>query len=319
MESPAARLLELLSLLQSRPRWTATELAEQLGTTTRNVRRDVTRLRDLGYPVEAELGRFGGYQLGAGGSLPPLLLTDDEAVAVAIGLRAAATGGIAGYDHAAVAALAKLEQVLPARLRERVLAMNTAAVLVRSGGGGPLVDPDVLLLIAQACRRPERLHFGYVDGSGNVSQRRTEPYRLVNTERRWYLVARDLDRDAWRTFRVDRMDELAATGHTFVRTAEPDAASMVLEGLALGGYEWTATVVLDAALDAAAEEVPPSVGTLEPSPDGRTVLRLGANTLDWIARYVAGLPFTVEIVDPPELRRALREVARRLNAAARRT
>ncbi len=228
--SSSSRLLELLSLLQTRPQWKASELAERLGITERTVRRDVTRLRQLGYPVVADAGRAGGYQLGRGGALPPLLLTDDESVAVAVGLRAAASGGVAGYDEAAVAALAKLEQVLPAPVRERVLALNAATILSRPGAG-PAIDPDALLTIAQACRRAERIRFGYRDGSGAVTERRVEPHGLVNVERRWYLVARDLDRQDWRTFRLDRMSGAALTGHRFVRTEGPDAGAMVAEAL----------------------------------------------------------------------------------------
>lgn len=316
MESPAVRLLDLLSLLQVRPRWTAPELAERLHTTERTVRRDVTRLRDLGYPVLAEAGRAGGYQLGAGGALPPLLLGDDEAVAVALGLRAAASGGVSGYEEAAVAALAKLEQVLPARLRERVLALNAATVLLRSGNGAA-IDPEVLLMLAQGCRRSERVTFAYRDGSGNESDRRVEPYGLVNVDRRWYLVARDLDRDDWRTFRVDRLSEPRLAGHRFVRASEPDIGTMVLDGLSQTPYRWHAEVVLDAELHEAAEEVPVSIGSLEPC-EGGVLLRMGANELDWIARFLAGLPFAATVRSPPELRSALRVVARRLQQAARR-
>jgi predicted DNA-binding transcriptional regulator YafY len=315
MESSSGRLLELLSLLQSRPHWSATELADRLSITTRTVRRDVTRLRDLGYPVVADVGRAGGYELGAGGRLPPLLLTDDESVAVAVGLRAAASGGVVGYEDAAVAAMAKLEQVLPARLRERVLALNAATVLVRSGAGHH-VDPEVLLTVAQGCRRPERIRFGYRDGAGNLSERRVEPYGLVNAERRWYVVARDLDRDDWRTFRLDRMSELSLTGHRFVRTSEPDAAAMVVEGLAMMPYQWQAEVVLQAELHEAQAEVPRTIGSVE-AIEGGTLLRFGANDLDWLARYIAGLPFEAEVRAPPELRLALRALGRRLQRAHR--
>jgi predicted DNA-binding transcriptional regulator YafY len=316
MESAAGRLLELLSLLQARPRWTADGLAERLSVTPRTVRRDVTRLRDLGYPVHSEAGPAGGYQLGAGGSLPPLLLADDEAVAVAIGLRAAASGGVAGFDDAAVAALAKLEQVLPARLRERVAALATSTVLV-ARHGGPLVDPEMLLTLAQGCRGLERVHFAYRDGEGRVSDRRVEPYRLVSFERRWYLVGRDLDRDDWRTFRVDRIGAAALTGHRFVRAAEPDAGRMVADGMAMVPYRWQAEVVIDAPRDAVAEVVPPTIGAVELD-GGATVLRLGANELDWIARYLAGLPFTFDVRGPDELRTELRRLGRRLVETNRR-
>jgi predicted DNA-binding transcriptional regulator YafY len=309
MES-SARLLELLSLLQSRPRWGAPELADRLGVTTRTVRRDITRLRDLGYPVAGGAGREGGYELGAGGTLPPLLLSDDESVAVAVGLRAAASGAVAGYEQAAVAAMAKLEQVLPARLRERVLSLNDAVVLVRPGLG-PSTDPEVLLTVAQASRRSERLRFSYQDGDGHVTERRVEPHGVVSTDRRWYLVARDLDRQDWRTFRVDRIAGPVLTGHRFVPVAGVDAAAMIVEAMASLPYRWQAEVRLAADRRAAEAEVPRTVGTIEEI-DGATVLRIGANDLEWLALYIAGLPFDAEVLHPPELRAALRRLARRL-------
>jgi predicted DNA-binding transcriptional regulator YafY len=310
VESSAARLLKLLSLLQSRPHWSATELADRLDVTTRTVRRDVTRLRDLGYPVEAEAGSNGGYQLGRGGALPPLLLTDDEAVAVAVGLRAAASGGVAGYDEAAVAALAKLEQVLPSRVRESVRALGTATMLFPTRGEA--VDTEVLLTAAQGCRRNERMRFEYRDNSGNITHRRVEPYDLVNAEQRWYLVAHDLDRTDWRTFRLDRMNAPELTGHRFVRTSQPDAGRMVVDGLSRVRYEWQAEVLLLTSLEEAAMHVPPTVGSLEASRDG-TILRLGANELGWIARYLAGLPFDCLIRSPDELRTEVLAIARRLH------
>jgi predicted DNA-binding transcriptional regulator YafY len=310
VESSSARLLGLLSLLQARPRWSAPELADRLGITTRTVRRDVVRLRDLGYPVHGGAGRDGGYELGAGGTLPPLLLTDDESVAVAVGLRAAASGAVAGYEQAAVAAMAKLEQVLPARLRERVLALNDAIVLVRPGSG-PSTDPEVLLTVAQGCRRSERLRFGYQDGDGHITERRAEPYGVVSTDRRWYLVALDLDRRDWRTFRVDRINSPALTGHRFVPTAGVDAAAMIVERLASLPYQWQAEVRLATDRRTAEAEIPRTVGIVD-EVDGDTILRIGANELDWLARYVASLPFDAEVLDPPELRAAVREVARRL-------
>src|SRR3954447_15172156 len=315
MESPAARLLGLLSLLQSRPHWNATELSYRLGVTARTVRRDVTRLRELGYPVVADAGALGGYQLGSGAALPPLLLTDDEAVAVAVGLRTAAAAGPAGYEQAAVAAMAKLEQVLPARLRDRVLALNAVSVLV-SQGPEPATDPDLLLTLAQGCRRPERMRLEYRDGAGNVTERRIEPYGLVHATRHWYLVAFDLDRDDWRTFRVDRIGTATLTGHRFARTAEPDTAAMVLDGIVNAPSTWQAAVLVHAPLASVRQEVASVVGTLEATADG-TVLRLGANDLGWMARYLAGLPFATTVLDPPELRAALRALGRRLQHAHR--
>ena len=255
-------------------------------------------------------GRFGGYQLGPGGALPPLLLSDDEAVAVAIGLRAAANGGVSGIEDAALAALAKLEQVLPVPLRERLQALHAATVPL-VGGSGPSVDPDALVLVAQGCRRLERLRFQYLDGSGQRSERSVEPFRLVPVRRRWYLVARDRDRDDWRTFRVDRIQEPVLTGHRFVRTEEPDAAAMVAEGLAVGAYSLQAAVVLLVPHHEAAAEIPRTVGSLEPHDDG-TLLRIGGSDLRWLATYLAALPFGFRVLDPPELRDELRALGRRL-------
>ena len=206
MLETSARLLRLLSLLQARRDWTSAELAARLGVTTRTIRNDVDRLRGLGYPVDARPGVAGGYRLGTGGALPPLLLDDEEAVAVAVGLRTAASGSVAGIEETSVRALAKLQQVLPSRLRRRVSAFQSHALPVPSRG--PQVDPDVLTVIASACRDHERLRFDYRAHSGAPSRRSVEPYRLVNDRRRWYLVAWDTDRDAWRTFRVDRIEPL---------------------------------------------------------------------------------------------------------------
>jgi predicted DNA-binding transcriptional regulator YafY len=318
MESPAERLLALLSLLQTRPHWNAFELGERLGVTQRTVRRDMARLRDLGYPVLAEPGPNGGYELGAGGSLPPLLLTDDEAVAVALGLRAAASGGVAGFEDIAIAALAKLEQVLPVRLREEVTAITTSTDLVRPYGG-PLVGPEALLLLAQACRGLERVTFRYRDGEGNESDRRVEPFRLVTASRRWYLVGLDLDRGDWRTFRVDRMSQPSRTGHRFIRTSEPDAAQMVADGIAVHGYAVKAEVDLMVGFDRAAEFIPPTVGRLDAVDDTTTRMRLGAPDVEWIAGYLASLPFEFDVRSPPELRTALRALARRIHRQVRRS
>ena len=189
MVQTSARLLKLLSLLQSRRFWTGAELARELEITERSVRRDVDRLRSLGYPVHAATGIGGGYQLGAGKELPPLPLEDDEAVAVAVGLRAAATGPVKGLEEASVRALGKLEQVLPKRLRRKVSALD--AVSVRLGDGGPTVDADALALMANACRDAEALRFDYSSHSGAASTRAVEPYRLVHTSHRWYLLAYD--------------------------------------------------------------------------------------------------------------------------------
>jgi predicted DNA-binding transcriptional regulator YafY len=306
MESPAARLLHLLSLFSARPRWTATELADRLDVTPRTVRRDIAELRDLGYPIESEAGRAGGYQLGSHGKLPPLLLTDDEAVAVAVGLRATAAHGIADNDEAAVSAMTKLEQVLPPDLRVRVVALHDAATLVHPEAD-VATDPTVLLTVAHACRTNERIRFTFRRGEEIESRRRVEPYGLVCVSRRWYMVAWDLDRQDWRTFRADRLSGVERTGHTFERRSEPDVQAMVLSAIAQFPYDVWAEVVLAMPYDDAAREVPRSVALLEPHPDG-ALLRIGADDLEWIARYLVRLGCDFTVAHPPELRDELRRL-----------
>jgi predicted DNA-binding transcriptional regulator YafY len=310
---PTARMLRLLSLLQARPNWTGPELADRLGVTDRTLRRDVTRLRDLGYPVEALSGPAGGYQLGPGGAIPPLLFEDDEAVVVALGLGAAASGGLPGFEDAALAALAKIDQVLPLRLRNKIADVQGSTVhLGRQAMAADRQDPETLVTVAQASRRNERLRFEYVDGEGRITERHVEPYQLVHASRRWYLVARDRDRDAWRTFRLDRISQPVNTGMRFAHADPPDAAAQVAEGLAVAVYRWQARVLLRIRPELAAELVAPTTGILEPARGG-TLLRIGAEELDWIARYLASLPCRFRVLDPPELADAVRALAARLD------
>jgi predicted DNA-binding transcriptional regulator YafY len=231
MLQTSARLLRLLSLLQARPDWSGPELAERLGVSTRTVRKDVERLRGLGYPVHASPGVGGGYRLGAGAALPPLLLDDEEAVAVAVGLRTAAAGSVTGIQETSVRALAKLEQVLPSRLRHRVNALQTATVEIPAPG--PSVDPEVLTAIAGACRDHQRLRFDYRGHDGSASIRSVEPHRLVHDRGRWYLVAWDADRQDWRTFRADRIQPRIPTGPRFTPRDLPDGdiATYLLRGV----------------------------------------------------------------------------------------
>jgi predicted DNA-binding transcriptional regulator YafY len=309
MDTPG-RLLRLLTLLSTRPWWAGTELADRLEITARTLRRDMTRLRALGYPVEATTGRYGGYRLGASGRLPPLLLEDDEAVAAAVALRAASGGGASGLESAALSALTKLDQVLPSRLRERVAALRTVTVALRPAELPP-IDLDVLVVVAVACRRPERLRFTYQAADGTTTERHVEPYRLVYTERRWYLVAFDLTRVAWRTFRPDRMSEPKATGVPFVRTDPPDAAALVAHGVALAAHPVNARVRLHLARLDAERAVPRTVGVVESDDGDTTIVRIGGD-VEWIAEYVAGLPCRVEVLEPEEVRAQLRRLADRL-------
>lgn len=307
-----ARMLKLLSLLQARPNWTGRELAERLGVTDRTLRRDVNRLRELGYPVEAFAGPAGGYHLAPGGSLPPLLFENEEAVAVALGLRNAASGALPGFEDAAVSALAKINQVLPLKLASQVDNLDRATVgfAWRSGPVSP-VDPSALTLLAQACRIPERIRFRYTDSGGRGSERHVEPFQLVHTSRRWYLVARDRDREAWRTFRVDRIQKPVRTGMRFVHQDAPDAAAFVAEGVAVAAHSVQARVILRIPLAKAKELIHPTIGVVSRS-GSDTLLRIGADDAGWVARYLAGLQCDFEIIDPEEVAEAVRELGRRL-------
>src|SRR5690348_5287202 len=220
MLETSARLLRLLSLFQSQRYWSGTELAERLEVTARTLRRDVDKLRSLGYPVNSTSGTAGGYQLGAGARLPPLLLDDEEAVAVAVGLRTAASGAVTGIAEASVRALTKVQQVLPARLRRRITALHS--FIEPLAYTGPVVDAEALALIAGACRDCEKLRFRYRARDGAATQREVEPHRLVHTGRRWYLAAWDVERNNWRTFRVDRIQQRPTTGQRFTARQPPD-------------------------------------------------------------------------------------------------
>lgn len=310
----ASRLLALLSLLQTPREWPGSELARRLEVSPRTVRRDVEQLRDLGYPVEATMGAEGGYRLVAGAAMPPLLLDDEEAVAMAVGLRAAAGQAVQGIEEAAVRALTKLERVLPSRLRHRVGALTAATVPLITGEQQP-VDPSQLTGIAGAVTNRERLRFAYRDNDGTDSKRHVEPYRLVAAGRRWYLVAFDLDRDDWRLFRVDRIANAQPTGARYRPRDLPegDAASFATSKLysLLPTYE--AVVLVDLPVD----RVPPHLGTAEAVDEHRSRVRAGADTLEWLAyRFAtAGCEFTVE--QPQELVDYLRELGARVDRATK--
>jgi predicted DNA-binding transcriptional regulator YafY len=314
MLETSARLLRLLSLLQSRRDWTGTELAQRLGVTTRTVRNDVGRLRELGYPVEARVGVAGGYRLGRGGSLPPLLLDDEEAVAVAVGLRTAAGSAIAGIEDASVRALMKLQQVLPSRLRHRTRAFEVA---LQTPAPGPLVDPEVLTLLASACRDREVVRFDYKSHDGRASRRRAEPYRLVSHQRRWYLVAWDLDRDDWRTFRVDRAAPRTPTGPRFTpRPTPPDNEVVQRVGRAAGEAMWRfrARVVVHAPAAHVRARMPIQVDIQELGED-RCAFEPGSDDPHALALWLGFLGTDFE-VESEELKDALRALAARLARAA---
>lgn len=314
MVETSARLLRLLSLLQTRREWSGADLARRLGVSARTVRRDVDRLRGLGYPVDAEPGTGGGYRLGAGAELPPLLLDDDEAVAVAVGLRTAAGHGIEGIGETSVRALAKLEQVLPHRLRRRVGALNAVTVPMLRGAREDAVDPAVLTELAHLCRDAERLRFAYRDHDGAESRRTVEPHRLVCTEHRWYLVAWDLDRADWRTFRVDRIAPRPPHGPRFVPRDPPaeDLAAYVSQGVSTRAYATHAVLRLLVPLEEAARRVSPSTGTLRADGPDRCVLRTGAASPEVMVMHLLMLGFEFEVLEPAELTGAIRATRDRL-------
>jgi predicted DNA-binding transcriptional regulator YafY len=314
MAQTTARVLQLLGLLQSRPVWSGPELAGRLGVTERSVRRDVERLRDLGYPVEASKGVGGGYRLGAGRALPPLLLDAEEAVAVAVCLRLAAGGTVAGVGEAALRTLTKLDQVLPGRLRAQVAAVHEATVTLDSQSAA--VDPDVLLTLARASRDRHRVRFGYVDRGGDATDRLAEPYRMVATGRRWYLLAFDLDKDDWRTFRLDRMRDVEATTWTFTLRDAPDAAEFVSRSVTQSPYRHVAKVRFEAPAAAVAQHIPPSAGTVEAVGEDACVLTAGADHLDHLCVYLASVGADFTVLEPPELRTVMADLAGRLTRAA---
>ncbi|WP_412539057.1 YafY family protein [Longispora sp. K20-0274] len=317
MLETSARLLRLLSLLQTTRDWTGAELADRLAVSTRTVRNDVERLRTLGYPVHATRGAVGGYRLGAGAALPPLLLDDEEAVAVTVGLRTAAGGSIAGIEEASLRALAKLEQVLPSRLRRRVNAVAAYTVRVPDGGTSPTVDSEVLGTLAALCRDHERLRFDYRDHSGASTVRTVEPYRLVNWGRRWYLVAWDTERADWRTFRVDRLTPRIPTGPRFAPRELPDAdvAAYVSRRVSAAAWRYRARVLVRAPADVVAERITAAVGTVEVVDADTCVLDTGADAVETLGVYLGMLGVDFEVDGPPELVAHLRELAGRYGRA----
>lgn len=311
-EGTTERVLRLLTLLQRRPVWTGRELAGELGVTDRCVRRDVERLRALGYPVNATQGVGGGYQLGAGRQLPPLLLDDEEAIAIAVSLRLAAGGTVAGASEAALRTLAKLDQVMPPRLRSEVRALQDATATLT--GGGVEVDGEVLMTLARACRDAVRVRFEYAAHGGERSSRTAEPVRLVATGRRWYLMAYDVDRDDWRTYRLDRMLDVEATTWRFRAREHPDPAAYVQQAVVAAPYRYVARVRVHAPATRVREQVPPQVGSVEDDAHGWSLLVAGGDDLDWLAAHLARLGHEVEVLDPPELREAAARMADRLRA-----
>jgi predicted DNA-binding transcriptional regulator YafY len=316
MANTSARTLRLLSLLQSRRYWPGAELAGRLEVSPRTLRRDIDRLRELGYPIRAQRGVEGGYQLAAGTALPPLVVDDEEAVALALGLQAAAQGAVDGIADSSVRALAKLVQVMPPRLRRRVEALGAMTVPASWGAAGTSVDPGILTAIALACRDTERLRFSYTAADGQRTGRQVEPHRLVLLGRRWYLVGYDLARHDWRSFRLDRLSEPRATGARFAPRELPaaDAAAFVRAGIqsVTPGYE------VEVLVDAPAAAVRERIGrwsVVEDVGATRCRVRMTADSLDWPTMALGAVGADFQVVSPAELLDRVRDWGRRFSQA----
>ncbi|MEV0621298.1 YafY family protein [Nonomuraea sp. NPDC050404] len=303
MANTSTRTLRLLSLLQTHRYWPGAELAERLDVSARTLRRDIDRLRELGYPVQAQRGVDGGYQLAAGAALPPLVIDDDEAVALAVGLQAAAQGAVEGLAESSVRVLAKVVQVMPVRLRRRIDALRSMTVPAGWGGTSQAgVDPGVLTVIALACRDNEQLRFSYTAADGRHSERQAEPLRLVCLGRRWYLVAYDLTRHDWRSFRVDRLSEPQATGVRFRPRDLPAADAAEFVRARLDSVPWSQRVEVVA--DAPAALVRERIGrwcTVEEIDAGHCRVRMTVDSLEWAIMAMGALDADFHVIEPPEL------------------
>jgi predicted DNA-binding transcriptional regulator YafY len=308
----AGRLLHLLALLQRRPSWSGQDLAERLGVDARTVRRDVERIRELGYLVESTPGTAGGYHLGVGADMPPLLLDEDEAMALAVLLGVSAAFAVPGIEGAALAMLARVDRLLPPRLQRQVKALRAATIPLM--GPVEVVPAAHLASLAQACEANELVSFDYRSREGKNTSRRAEPYRLVATDRLWYLVAYDLERRDWRTFRVDRVKQVRLTGHAFVPREHPDPGRLVSEAITSSGYHYQAVVTFRCTVEEVRRRVPPHIGAVEASADG-AVLRIGADQAAWLTSYLIGLGLAFEVVSPPELREEVLAIAQRAAAS----
>ncbi|MER5490164.1 helix-turn-helix transcriptional regulator [Streptomyces sp. NPDC002454] len=312
----SSRLLRLVSLLSARPEWTCRELAERMDVTDRTIRRDIARLRELGYGIDSVPGPWGGYRLGPGARTPPLVLDDEEALAVAVALREAALNGVLGTGQAALSALLKLRQSLPAHLAGQLNALDgTLEHTPRTGA--PQIDPLLLLELARACRSTLRGTLSYRDHAGRASVRTVDPYRLVHTGLRWYLVARDVAKRQWRTFRADRVVSLRLTDEPADLTDPPDAVALVSRGIASVTYPVYTTIRLPLPLEQALRVVPPTIGTHRPDGPEATVVEIGGNSTACLTTYLLGLATPLTVLSPDEVRQALNQHARSLLAANR--
>ncbi|TQS45612.1 helix-turn-helix transcriptional regulator [Cryptosporangium phraense] len=316
MANTSERTLRLLSLLQNHRYWPGGELADRLGISERTLRRDIDRLRELGYPVDASRGVAGGYQLRSGAAMPPLLLDDEEAVAIAVGLRTAAGGAVEGIEETSVRALTKVIQVMPPRLRRRVEALRTYTV-PGVFSTGPTVDATALAVIASACRDDERLRFDYTARGADRTTRLVEPHRLVSLGRRWYLVAWDTERGDWRTFRIDRLSDPRPTGARFRPRDLPaaDAVAFVRRGFADRPHRYLIDVLVHAPEPAVRAAFGREADVREVAPERCRVL-VRSDYLEWPVAALGWLGADFEVAGPPEFAAALARIGERFTRAA---
>jgi len=321
MANTSSRTLRLLSLLQTRRYWPGEELARQLRVSPRTLRRDIDRLRELGYPIRAQRGVAGGYQLAAGSALPPLVVDDEEAVALALGLQAAAHGAVEGIAESSVRALAKVVQVMPARLRRRVQALGAMTVPAgweaMGGAARETVDPEVLTTLALACRDTERIRFSYTAASGQQTARHVEPHRLVLLGRRWYLVAYDLDRQDWRSYRLDRLAAPDGTGARFRARELPgaDAAAFVRAGIQSTRTGYDIEVIVEAPAAVVRERIG-RWASVSPAGGTRCRVRMTADALEWPILGLGMVGAEFQVISPPELVDWMRDWGARFTRAA---
>ena len=317
-KDPTGRALQLLSLLQTHRVWRGAELAERLDVTERTVRRDVDRLRDLGYPVDSTSGTEGGYRLATGAHLPPLLLDDDDAIAVAVGLRYAAEAAIGGMEETSLRALTKIEQLMPDRLRRRVTALHSNTTSVRWATDEAVIDPEALVVLAAACRDGEEVRFQYRRRDGEDARRLVEPHQLVTARRRWYLVAWDLRRHDWRTFRLDRLRDAQLAGVRFTPREIPggDAASFVAEALKSVPRQHRAKLAVDITIEEIGDVLQWVDHTATAKSTESCVVEIRGDDLEWLAMTVAhiALSASVEVVEPPELAYTVSRLASHLGS-----
>lgn len=317
MGDTTVRLLRVLSLLQSRQQWTGHELAQRLGVSARTVRADIHRLRALDYDVDSCPGVAGGYRLQAGATLPPLHLDDDEAIAVAVGLRTAATAGLDGIAEHAARATAKLERLLPSRLRSRLRTVSATTETVPHTRD--LLAPEVFEAITTAIDRHEQLRLDYTDRHRSASRRHTEPHHMVHVSGRCYLVAYDLDRQDWRSYRADRLDPKTPTGPQFTPRPlpGPDLATFVTRGRMAALWSYSAQILIAAPAETVAARIPTSVWVVRPADRHTSVLEAGAQSPQLLAAYLAAmdLDFYVDAHTAPELATEITKLAARYTAA----